>query len=285
MKFSYPVIFIACLASLLMTGCAFKSITRSKDISYVHAGTPVADKQQLNIFAPRKPRTHKEVFVFIHGGSWNKGRKSQYNFLGSRLARKGVVTVIVDYPLSPSAGYNDMARAIAKALQWVTRNIDQYGGDPDKVFVSGHSAGGHLAALLSVRDEYFDSLNMSNPVKGAILIDAAGLDMYGYLSEENLPADHTYLVTFTKNPVYWKEASPLYHLHEGMPPMLIYRGEKTYSSIVKSHGKFIPALKAFDPNVEYHVLKKKKHVGMITQFFRSWSPRYREITAFMKRNG
>ena len=184
------------------------------------------------------------------------------------MARKGIVTVIVDYPLSPAANYNGMATAISKSLQWVALNIDRYGGDPDKIFVSGHSAGGHLAALVSIRDEYFDSLKMNNPVKGVILIDAAGLDMYGYLSRENFPGDHTYLKTFTQNPVWWKEASPLYHLHNGMPSMLIYRGGKTYPSIVNSHEKFIPALKAFDPDLKYSILKNKKHVDMITQFFR-----------------
>lgn len=283
MKFSS--LLILCLSSLLLPGCAFKSIKRSKNISYVNAEADgLSDSQQLNIFAPRKITSPKEVFVFIHGGSWNKGRKSQYNFLGSRLARKGVVTVVLDYPLSPKVTYNGMTTAVAKAVKWAKENIGRYGGDPEKIFVSGHSAGGHLAALVSIRDEYFDSLKMKNPIAGAILIDAAGLDMFGYLSEENFAEDHTYLKTFTKNPVYWKDATPLYHLHSGMPPMLIYRGSKTYPSIIKSHEKFIKALGSFDPHPHYHILKNKKHVGMITQFFRTWNPRYGEIISFMKEN-
>jgi pimeloyl-ACP methyl ester carboxylesterase len=94
------------------------------------------------------------------------------------MARKGVLTVIIEYPLSPEAQYQQMATASAKAVQWVKENIKGFGGDPDRIFVSGHSAGGHLAALISIRPEYFDSLSLPNPIKGLILIDAAGLDMY-----------------------------------------------------------------------------------------------------------
>ncbi|HEY0655500.1 MAG TPA: alpha/beta hydrolase, partial [Chryseosolibacter sp.] len=121
-----------------------------------------------------------------------------------------------------------------------------------------------------------------SPIKGAILIDAAGLDMYGYLMEDKKPEGHSYLKTFTTNPAEWKKASPLYYLQENMPPFLIYKGEKTYSSIEKSHAKFIRALPDYSGKFTYHELKRKKHVPMITQFFWTWSHRYDEIVSFMR---
>ena len=235
---------------------------------------------ELNIFAPRKA-SNENVMVYIHGGNWNSGKKSLYNFLGTRFARKGIVTVVIDYPLSPEATYLEMSEASSLAIKWVKENIKKYGGNPDRIFVSGHSAGGHLAALISLDDVYFNSLQIPNPVKGIILIDAAGLDMYGYLKGEKFPKDHTYLKTFTQDSAGWKKATPLYHLRENMPPMLIYRAENTYPSIEKSHVKFIKALKARDAVYRYQVLKGKKHVTMITQFFRTWNPRYDEIISFM----
>lgn len=266
-----------------LSGCAFKRITRSKNITYLEADSGLSTaKQQLNIFAPRKTADPKAVFVFIHGGNWNSGKKSLYNYLGSRMARKGVVAVMIDYPLSPEANYNEMATAAAKAVKWVKDNIAGYGGDPEKIFVSGHSAGGQLAALISVRNEYFDSLGIQNPIKGAILIDAAGLDMLGYLEEKKYGPGHTYLDTFTADPDNWKAASPLYHLHQGMPPFLIYRGEETYASIIKSNEKFVKALDNFTDKPNYHVQEDKKHIPMITQFFWSWNPLYDEIISFMR---
>lgn len=271
------------LLALSFSGCAFKSVVRSKNIVYQKTDAASSAKElQLNVFAPRKPTELKNVLIYIHGGNWNSGKKSLYSFFGNRLARKGVVAVTIDYPLSPEANYNQMAIASAKAIEWVKNNIKNYGGNSDKIFVSGHSAGGHLAALISIRGLYFDSLKISNPVN--ILIDAAGLDMFGYLQESKFKNDNTYIKTFTPKPELWKAASPLYHIHKDMPPMLIYKAEKTYPSIEKSHVKFIKALNDLNIKTNYSELKGKKHVPMITQFLWTWNPRYDEILEFMDRN-
>ena len=132
----------------MLASCSFRGVTRDRDIVYLEEQqiTTVSD-QGLNIFSPRRAKGLQEVFVFIHGGNWNSGRKGLYSFLGNRMARKGVVTVIIDYPLSPAVTYEEMAKASAAAVSWVHENIRDYGGNPDKIFVSGHSAGGHLNAI------------------------------------------------------------------------------------------------------------------------------------------
>lgn len=279
-------IFLVLVSTLLLLtagGCAFKSVTRSKNIIYLSADTTLKrSAQKLNVFAPQKRGPLKAVFIFIHGGSWNSGKKSLYNFLGNRMARKNVVTVIPGYPKSPQANYDEMATDVSIAVKWVKENIEQYGGDPDKIFISGHSAGGHLAALIMVSNKYFDKQGITNPIKGTILIDAAGLDMYGYLQNENFPEGDTYLQTFTTNPVTWKDASPIYHLHKGMPPMLIYRGGKTYPSIEVSNEKFVTVLKSLGYQPGYHILKGKRHIPMISQFLNSGNQRYKEIIEFMR---
>lgn len=273
--------FLAGVFLLTLSGCSFKRINRSKNIVYLRQ----SDKTdlQLNIFAPKEFKEPNNVLIFIHGGNWNSGKKSQYNLIGGHFARKGIVSVIIDYPLSLAADYKEMAIASAKSVKWVKENISKYGGNPDKIFISGHSAGGHLAGLISIDDSYFKELGIKNPIAGTILIDAAGLDMYGYLMEEKFAPGNTYLKTFTTDPKIWKEATPLYHLHKNMPPMLIYSGGKTYSSISKSNEKFVTALKEFAPETPYHILKSKKHIPMITQFLNPWNKRYEEIIGFMDR--
>lgn len=268
---------------LTMSGCSFRRISRSKNIVYLKADKSVQSaEQQLNVFAPRKHKIPKDVIVFIHGGNWNSGRKSQYNIIGKNWAKKGIVYVIIDYPLSPAANYNDMAIASAKSIKWVKDSISKYGGNPERIFVSGHSAGGHLAALIAIDDHYFRDLGIKNPLAGTILIDAGGLDMYGYLTDEKFSKTHTYYKTFSDNPETWKDASPLSHLHKNMPPMVIYRGGKTYPSIVKSTEKFVTVLENFSPGTPYYIQKSKKHVPMITQYFNPWNPRYKKIIRFMK---
>jgi acetyl esterase/lipase len=263
---------------LLLSSCAFKSVTKSKDITY-----NAEHKLQLDIYSPKKTSRPKEVFVFIHGGRWNSGRKEQYKFLGDRMARKGVVTVVMDYRLSPLIAYRGMTADVASALKWVKENITSYGGDSNKIFVSGHSAGGHLAAMVSADNSYFDSLKIPNPIRGTILIDAFGLDMFKFLSNDKYEKDKTYYAMFTSTPQTWKDGSPIYKLREGMGPFLIYVGGKTYPSITESNNDFLSAIKKYQPDTQLITVKNKKHVAMISQFLNTGNRAYKEIIKFMEK--
>jgi acetyl esterase/lipase len=278
-------VLLAIFCSIAISSCAFKIVNRTKDITYLKADSSknIAE-QKLNVFAPRKKGKLKNVFIFVYGGTWNSGHKSLYNFLGNRMARKNVVTVILDYPKSPAVTYDVMAADVALSVKWVKDNIDKYGGDPNKIYISGHSAGGHLGALISVRNDYFDKLGISNPIKGTILIDAAGIDMYSYMKESKFPEGNTFIQTFTNNPDSWKDASPLYFLNKTIPPMLIYVGEKTYPSIAMGNDLLVTSLRKLNLDPIYYTLKGKKHKPMITQFLNSYNHRYKEILDFMKKN-
>lgn len=284
MKFcsSYLLFSLFLLASF---SCSFKSVQRSKGITYMEKGfLENLPEKQLNVFAPKKADGSSPVLLFIHGGSWNSGNKDIYNFLGSRLARKGIVAVIIDYPLSPDNQVHDMAKASAQAVRWTNENIKTYGGDPEKIFVSGHSAGGHLASLISVRDEYFDTLGVENPIRGTVLIDAAGLDMYWFLKEMNYPPGSEYLQAFTDDPQVWKATSPIYYLDEKDPPMLILMGGKTLPGIEKTTERFLEEYKKIVPEPNFHLQKGKKHKPMIVQFLYSPNQVYKWIGEFMEEN-
>lgn len=278
------ILFISIAILLLIaSGCSFRRISKIKNVVYLPAEKAAGKgEQQLNVFAPKKKTRPRDVIVFIHGGNWNSGRKSQYNIIGKNWAKKGIVYVIIDYPLSPAANFRDMAVASAASVKWVKDSISKYGGNPERIFVSGHSAGGHLASLISLDDHYFKDLGIDNPITGTILIDAGGLDMYGYLKDEKFSKDHTYYKTFTGDPDTWKVASPLHHLHKNMPPMVIYQGGKTYPSIVKSTATFVKSLEGSAPDTPFRIQKSKKHVPMITQYFNPWNRRYKEIIRYIK---
>ena len=141
----------ALLFLILMSSCGVLQTQRNKNIAYLSATAEMPEKT-LNVFAPRKAK-NAPVLIFIHGGSWHSGRKEIYDFMGNRLAAKGVVSVIIDYPLAPTYQLPAMEKASARAVQWVKENIASYGGDPTNMYVSGHSAGGHLAALVAIKEE------------------------------------------------------------------------------------------------------------------------------------
>ncbi|WP_375577931.1 alpha/beta hydrolase [Marivirga tractuosa] len=269
------------LFTLIITLSSCK-VSKTTDITYMDEGfSKDLPEKHLNIFSPKNSETLKPVFIFIHGGSWNSGKKETYNFLGKRLARKEMVAVIIDYPLSPEYIISDMTKATAQSVKWVKENIEEYGGDPDQIYVSGHSAGGHLAALLSTKDEYFEALDIKNPIKGAILIDAAGLDMYTFLKNKNYPAGTSYLKTFTNDSQVWKKHSPIYYIDEKDPPLLIMMGGKTLDGILSSTERFLEEYSKIVPEPDYHLQKGKRHIPMILQFFNSHNKTYDWIETFI----
>ena len=275
MRFSYIIIVL--LSAFMLVNCGAK---KSTDILYLESDNKnVGKAPKLNVFVPRKSSaTQVPVLIFVHGGNWNSGRKGMYDLLGINFANKGVITVIPDYTLSPDATYDDMARQIVSVIQWTKKNISQYKGNPNMIYITGHSAGGHLGALAVMNPKYGIS---SESIAGIILNDAAGLDMKNYL-EGNPPTekDH-YLTTWTSNPGLWKDASPIYFLNKNTPPFLIYVGDKTYNSIKIANSRFAQALQPFQPDVT-PIRLNKKHVPMVLQYFLPWSNRFDEIIAFTK---
>ncbi len=218
------------------------------------------------------------VLIFVHGGNWNSGNKDLYNFFGNNFARKDVVTVIPGYTLSPEANYETMTQQIAQAILWVHSNISKYNGDPAKIFITGHSAGAHLVTLAVVDNSYGVD---AETIRGIIFNDAAGLDMHHYLEQNNPTTSNDYLSTWGKDPNDWKKASPIYFLDEETPPIKIYLGKKTYSSITTGNDRFLSELKKYQPNVEFNMLNKK-HIPMMTQYLWPWTKRYQETINFME---
>jgi acetyl esterase/lipase len=270
---------IFALLFLFPTFLYSKSYRSFKNISYVTA----SDKKEtrLDVFAPKDRSSLKEVLIFIHGGSWVSGNKNTYHFLGRRMAAKGKVAVIINYPLAHDASISQLEMSCAQAVKWCHEHIEEYGGDKNKIFMSGHSAGGHLAAMLSVNDLLFDSLHIKNPVKGCILIDAFGLDMYTYLSHIQYSADGLFFKVFSGKSQNWKLYSPIYHI-ENKTPFLIYVGERTFPAIKSSSADFNATLKKKNIESQLIEIKKRRHIAMIFQLYFGRNKMYGEMLEFMK---
>jgi arylformamidase len=104
--------------------------------------------ESLNIFIPSMRVKNASVMVFIHGGYWRSLDKSDHSFVAPPFVAQGAVVVVSDYALCPEVSVLDIALQSANALAWVASNIKKFCGNPDRITVVGHSAGGHLAAML-----------------------------------------------------------------------------------------------------------------------------------------
>jgi len=266
---------------LFQTIISSAQVKTAKNINY--AGN-AEEKNTLNIFYKNDSIKNKPVLIFIHGGSWSSGKKETYWWLGRNFARKGVVTVIINYPLAPNARYEKMADDCALAVKWVKNNIANYNASAEKIFVMGHSAGAHLAELINADPKYFMHAGIKNPIKGMILNDPFGLDIFEYLTEaEKDDYYYDFLRTFTDQPAVWKLASPLDYVKNIKNPHLLFYGSKTYPAIKIQAPRLYKKLKDNNIPVELKEIKGKSHVPMISQMIFGGNNLYKDIIEFINK--
>lgn len=111
-------------------------------------------RQRLDVYRPRHLRRPAPTIVFLYGGRWQYGSRRAYRLLGSTLTRRGFVVVVADYRLYPEVRFPAWIEDGAAAVRWTHGNIHAYGGDDSRLFVVGHSAGAHTAALLAFDEQY-----------------------------------------------------------------------------------------------------------------------------------
>lgn len=237
-------------------------IKKQKDIPYTSSGK-TDDKQRLDIYYPDGGEGHTVLF-FIHGGGWKMGDRSKYTYLGKFFAGKGFVTVVISYRLSPKDQHPAHIRDVASAFAWTYKNVEKYGGNPDRIFVFGHSAGGHLSALLALDEQYLKAHSLSpNKIRGVIPIGgvfelAAPNKAGGKKFMEKLlePA-------FGKDRTKWKDASPINLVKKDAPPFLILYGENERPLLTGQANRFYQALNNAGSYAEKKEIKGKNHMTEI----------------------
>lgn len=158
-------------AICLVTGSTLFAQEKKADIPYRENGHA---RHVLDIYTPSAPSSKKlPVMFWIHGGGWTVGDKSDVALKPKVLTDRGFVFVSTNYRLLPEVTMEELTADIASSLGWVYRHIAEYGGDPNRLFVGGHSAGAQLAALICIDDRYlkkegvpFTALRGSIPVDG-----------------------------------------------------------------------------------------------------------------------
>ena len=188
-------------------------------------------QQSLDIYGPAA-RTVEESFpviLFLHGGGWRASDKNDplgvHANVCKALAQRGLIAVNANYRLAPRVKHPGPAQDVARALQWVVENIGNNGGDLNRVFLCGHSAGGHLAALITLDPKYLHAVDLSpEMVKGVVGI--SGVYDLDHFAGRNWMAEHLMTrVAFGRNQAQRAEASPISHVRSGAPPFLLINAE------------------------------------------------------------
>jgi acetyl esterase/lipase len=228
-----------------------------KDVVYYDGAGQDKVKHKLDLYLPSGLKDFP-VMLFVHGGAWLHGDKDfGFGFYGSLAkvyAKQGVGVAVTNYRLSPGVKHPEHAKDVARAFAWLHKNAGKHGGDARKLFLCGHSAGGHLVALLTADESYLKEHKLTaKAIKGVIPISGV------YTVPEKL-----FPQVFGTDKELRKKASPITHARKDLPPFLILYADKDFPGCgnVPSE-KFCKALKDKGTTARTMEVKGSDHYRII----------------------
>jgi acetyl esterase/lipase len=232
-----------------------------RDISYQTDGSDYDQKYwKLDIYLP-KDRENFPVLVWFHGGALTSGDQTTYlaTSVAHRFASEGIGVVLPAYRLSPYVKYPAYIEDAASAVAWVYHNISTYHGNPEQLFVGGHSAGAYLAAMIGMDERYLAQHQMS-PLQIAGVIPLSG-EMYGDSTVWMERGIGKYSGKIDERPI--DETTPMFYVRRDVPPFLCMCtefGEEPLGIVCEENEKFIEALRATGhPNVTFQQIPDRDH--------------------------
>ncbi|NVZ12740.1 MULTISPECIES: alpha/beta hydrolase [unclassified Pseudomonas] len=248
--------------------------TFTKTSSLAYGDDP---RQKLDIYRPVTALPDAPVVVFFYGGSWNSGSKDDYGFVGEALASRGIVVVIADYRLYPQVRYPLFLQDGAQAVAWAYQHSAEYGGDPRKLYVMGHSSGAYNAAMLALDPQWLAGVGLSPSVfKG--WIGLAG--PYDFLPIENRDVRPVFF--YPDSP---PDSQPINHVSQSAPPsLLIASVDDNLVNPKRNTGGLAKKLRAAGVPVEEFYFTKTSHATLVASMSRPlrWlAPVLDRVTAFI----
>jgi acetyl esterase/lipase len=275
---------LAGIAAAALAGCsrvefvaanlpaAFGAYTRHADIAY--GSDP---RHRLDAYVPDKaPATRKTMVVFWYGGRWTTGDKSQYRFVGAALAELGYVAVLPNYRHYPDVKMPGFMDDAARAALWATMHAADYGVDPGRVYLMGHSAGAHMAVLAVLDTRYFTAtghpvppiagvIGLSGPYDFLPLLDADVQDIFG-------------------PPAIYPDSQPINFARSDAPPMLLVHGMQDDTVWPKNSRNLATALIARGVPVDLRLYPRCGHADTVAALSlpaRGRAPTLADLAAFV----
>jgi arylformamidase len=219
-------------ASQLLIALALVSEAQAQDVKRnIPYAEPAHDRQVLDVHSPSHAKNLPVVF-WIHGGGWQTGDKTSVQIKPQAFVDKGFVFVSTNYRLLPNVDMGTIVRDIAKSIRWVHDHIAEHGGDPERIFVMGHSAGAQLAALVCTDDRYLKAEGLSLAIiKGCVPVDGDTYDVPAIIETAETrrrvhgqpQATFGHREKFGNDPEKHRDFSAVTHVakDKGIPPFLI----------------------------------------------------------------
>lgn len=235
----------------------------------------VEHRLALDVYRPRDAGRAAPIVVFFYGGAWQEGRRDWYAFAGRALAREGMVAVVPDYRVYPEVRYPVFVEDAARAVAFARAHARDWGGDPERIFLAGHSAGAHIAALLATDARYLAAEAMK-PRDLAGVIGIAG------------PYDFLPLVDRKLQAVFgardtWPDSQPVNHVDGDEPPFLILHGDRDRRVWPRNGTSLLARLEAANEPARLILYPGIGHVKILSALrFPSLAPTLRDLVAFVR---
>lgn len=252
------IVIFALMTAFVSHGEAGAKVIR--DVIYDDAPEKDPGDVRADIYIPEGAE-NAPVVIMIHGGAWTFGNKQnaiglfQANFFNEQ----GFIYIAINYRLAPDDAFPAQEEDAAAAIAFFHENIAEYGGDPEKLFLMGHSAGAHTAALVAIDPTYLRAEGLStNVIKGVAAMDSAAYNLSRTGQDGTIP-DFYHPAFGGDDPDIWAEASPTLHVESSTPTapfLLLYVKRAVAPERAKELAK---ALKSAGHSAEARLVKKRSH--------------------------
>lgn len=175
------------------------------------------DAQKIAIYRQKGSGETLPVFLFVHGGAWRDGDPDDYSFVARGLAPEGFVVVLAGYRLGEEGRYPAMVEDTADAIAWTRSNIAKYGGDPDRLYLSGHSAGAYNVVQVALDRRWLDARGVPDDSIDGVIGFSGPYDFFPFDKASSKAAFETVGAT--------RDSQPVAHVRADAPPMLLVQGE------------------------------------------------------------
>lgn len=251
----------------------------------INAGQPRIEAQshvfsvehglQLDVYRPSDANAALPVALFFYGGSWRNGRREDYAFVGRALAANGVIAVIADYRKFPAGKFPAFEHDAAAAARWTVEHAAGFGGDRQRIFLAGHSAGAHIAALLATDARYLAAQGLK-PKDFAGAIGLAG--PYDFL-----PLTDPALIEVFGSEDQWPASQPVRFADGDEPPFLIAQGDRDRVVQPRNAVSLASALGNAGVPVSFERYPKAGHFRVLAALrFTSLAPTLADVLAFVR---
>jgi acetyl esterase/lipase len=253
----------------------FGHYTRHADIAYSGGEGP---QHRLDVYVPHAASpAPRPLIVFWHGGRWSYGDKSDYRFVGAALAELGYVAVLANYRHYPEVKMPGFMGDAARAAVWAAEHAGDYGADANRLYLMGHSAGAHLAALVTLDARYFAATGAPVPTVAGVIGLSGPYDF--------LPLLETDVQDMFGPPQNYPDSQPINYVRADAPRMLLVHGLKDDTVWPKNSRNLASALSARGVPVTLKLYPHLEHADTVAAMSlpaRGRAPTLADIAAFVR---